>query len=182
MLRRLKPERRDAPLRYRERKELKFLEDLRTPLPKLLLDTTVYVDQLQGRFPEEAEIVLRAGNLWHSAVTEAELSALVGLLDPAHLNTAHAIKQVIALIEQRPAHRTITPDREVWQESGVLAGLLARLQGSAKEERRKALSDSLIFLSAMKAGCAVLTRNIFDFDLLMQLEPRGAAVFYGRTA
>jgi predicted nucleic acid-binding protein len=89
---------------------------------------------------------------------------------------------VIASIEQRPAHRTIMPDREVWQEAGVLAGLLARLQGCAKGERRKALNDSLIFLSAMKAGCAVLTRNISDFDLLMQLEPRGAAVFYGRTA
>lgn len=36
----------------------------------------------------------------------------------------------------------------------------------------------LISLTAAKHGCAVLTRNVADFDLLMQLAPGGKAVFY----
>jgi len=36
----------------------------------------------------------------------------------------------------------------------------------------------LIFLTASRNGCVVLTRNVSDFDLLMQLDPKGHAVFY----
>jgi predicted nucleic acid-binding protein len=182
VLRRLKPERHTAGLRPRNHKKLSFIEDVRGSLPKLLLDTTVYIDELQGCLPESVEIALRAGSLWHSTVTEAELSALAGLLNPAHPDAARAIAQVVASIERRPDYRTINPDRLAWQEAGVLAGLLARLQGYRKGERRKALNDALIFLSATKAGCTVLTRNISDFDLLMQLDPQGSVFFYQRSA
>jgi len=177
-LRRLKPEKHRKPLAYRDRSRLRFLKSLKPPFPKLLLDTTVYIDALQGRLPDDVEIALRAGSLWHSAVTEAELAALAGLLDPAHPDTARAIAQVAASIDLRPAHRILTPDRDTWREAGILAGLLARLQGYGKNERRKALNDALIFLSASRNGCAVLTRNVSDFDLLMQLDARGQAVFY----
>jgi hypothetical protein len=43
------------------------------------------------------------------------------------------------------------------------------------------LNDALIYLSAAKHGCSVLTRNITDFDLLMQIAPTGNAVFYDRS-
>lgn len=165
-------------LSYRDRSQLRFLPSLKPPFPKFLLDTTVYIDALQGRLPDDAEIALRAGSLWHSTVTEAELAAIAGLLDPAHPDTAHAIAQVAASIEQRPAHRILTPDRDTWREAGIVAGLLARLQRYGKNERRKALNDALIFLTAAKHGCVVLTANVSDFDLLMQLDPRGRAVFY----
>jgi predicted nucleic acid-binding protein len=165
-------------LSYRDRSQLRFLPSLKPPFPKFLLDTTVYIDALQGRLPDDAEIALRAGSLWHSTVTEAELAAIAGLLDPAHPDTAHAIAQVAASIELRPAHRILTPDRDTWREAGIVAGLLARLQRYGKNERRKALNDALIFLTAAKHGCVVLTANVSDFDLLMQLDPRGRAVFY----
>jgi predicted nucleic acid-binding protein len=160
---------------------LPFLAQVAPAYPKLLLDTTVYIDALQGRLEEQAEIALRAGSLWHCTVTEAELAALSGLLDPLVPGTQEAVKQVAASIEQRPAHRILNPDRDVWREAGVLAGLLARLQGYGRRERRKALNDALIFLTAAKNGCAVLTRNLADFDLLMQLDSRGRAIFYQRT-
>lgn len=121
---------------------------------------------------------MRAGNLWHSTVTEAELAAIAGLLDPAHPETAGAVTQVAASINLRPTHRILSPDREAWREAGMLAGLLARLQGYGKSQRGKALNDALIFLTAAKNGCAVLTRNIAEFDLLMQLDKRGQAIFY----
>lgn len=177
-LRRLKPEKQRSGLTYRNRSQLRFLSSLKPPFPKLLLDTTVYIDALQGRLPEYAEDVLRAWSLWHSAVTESELAALAVLLDPAHPDTAWAVAQVAASIDLRPAHRILTPDREVWREAGILAGLLARLQGYGKSERRKALKDALIFLTAERNGCVVLTRNASDFDLLMQLDANGQAVFY----
>lgn len=177
-LRRIKPLKHRKRLAYRDPAQLLFLPDLRPPFPKLLLDTCVYIDVLQNRFPSDTEVVLRAGSLWHSAVTEAELSALAGLLDPAHPETAAVIAQVGASLDARPPHRILTPDREIWREAGILAGLLARLQHYGKPERRKALNDALIFLTALKYGCVVLTRNLAEFDLLLQLEPKGRAVFY----
>jgi predicted nucleic acid-binding protein len=177
-LRKLKPDKRLTTLAYRDRAQLSFLASLKLPLPKLLLDTTVYIDALQGRLLDDMEVALRAASLWHSSVTEAELAALAGLLDPTHPETSLAIAQVAASIDLRPGHRILTPDRETWREAGILAGLLARLQKYGKDEQRKALNDALIFLTAAKNGCVVLTRNLSDFDLLMQLDPRGQAVFY----
>lgn len=176
-LRRLKPEKHLKPLRPRDRSALVFVDQLQRPLPKLLLDTTVYIDELQGKLPREVEVSLRLAEVWHSTVTEAELSALGGLLDPVHANTRNAIQQVLASVERRPAHRILNPDRQAWREAGILAGLLARLQKYGKAEQRRALNDALIFLSAAQHGCVVVTRNISDFDLLMQLAP-GKAVFY----
>lgn len=177
-LRRLKPEKHRKRLVNRNHSQLPYLSSLKPPIPKLLLDTTVTIDALQGRLPESVQIALRAGNLWHSTVTEAELAALAGLLDPLHPGTQQVIAQIAASVELRPAHRVLAPDRDTWREAGILAGLLARLQQYGKNERRKALNDALIFLTAAKNGCAVLTRNISDFDLLMQLDPRGHAIFY----
>ena len=127
------------------------------------------------------EVSLRLVESWHSTVTEAELTALAGLLDPTQPNSRLAVQLVLASVERRPDHRILNPDREVWREAGILAGLLARLQNYGKAEQRRALNDALIFLSAAKSGCVVLTRNITDFDLLTQLFANGRAVFYDRT-
>ena len=176
-LRRLKPSERRSSLEYRQRSELPFIAEA-SSLPKLLLDTTVYVDELQGKLPRDVELAVRSASLWHSTVTECELSALAGLLNPAHPGTAHAIDQVLASIEKRPSHRIVNPDREVWRDAGILAGLLARLRQYGKAEQRKTLNDALILLSAAKAGLTVLTRNISDFDLLLQLATYSKALFY----
>jgi predicted nucleic acid-binding protein len=88
--------------------------------------------------------------------------------------------QAAAVIERRPAHRTIAPDREAWLVAGILAGLLARLQGYGRADRRRSLNDALIFATARKHGMTVLTRNTGDFDLLQQLDPSGRLLFYER--
>lgn len=177
-LRRLKPEKYLKGPVYRDSSELRFVSTLKPPFPKFLLDTTVYIDALQGSLSEEVEIALRAGSLWHCTVTEAELSSLSGLLDPTRSETKAVVAQIAASIERRPEHRILNPDREAWREAGILAGLLARLQRYGRGEQRKALNDALIFLTAAKHGCAVLTRNVSDFDLLTQLDVRGRAIFY----
>jgi predicted nucleic acid-binding protein len=176
-LRRLKLSERRATLHHRQRSELPFVAEVRSAT-QLLLDTTVYIDELQGKLPRDVEWAIRSANLWHSSVTECELAALAGLLSPDHPETPHAINQVLASIERRPGHRIVNPDREVWRDAGVLAGLLARLQQYGKAEQRKSLNDALIFLSAAKTGLTVLTRNLSDFDLLLQLAPYGKVLFY----
>ena len=177
-LRRLKPEKRRAQLKPRAESDLDFIETASKKPRKLLYDTTVYIDILQNRFPQSGELMLRAAEAWHSPVTEAELSAAIGLLDPAHLETREIVGQISAVIERRPGYRTIVPDPEIWREAGILSGILALLQGYGKDHRRRALNDALLFASARKHGCVVLTRNIVDFDLLEQLDPSGRVLFY----
>src|SRR5437016_6775139 len=56
---------------------------------------------------------------------------------------------------------------------GILSGTLARLQGYKSDQRRRVLNDALLFATARKHGCSVLTRNVVDFDFLQQLDPSG---------
>lgn len=176
-LRRLKPDKHQKPLKHRAESDLDFLGRASRPA-KLLYDTTVYIDILQNRFPGDGELILRAAEAWHSAVTESELARACGVLDPAHSETRQIVAQIVAIIERRPTYRTIVPDSEVWREAGILSGTLARLQGIAKDQRRRILNDALLFASARKYGCTVLTRNVIDFDLLQQLDPSGRVLFY----
>jgi predicted nucleic acid-binding protein len=177
-LRRLKPEKHRTQLKNRAESELKFIETSTDHSRKLLYDTTVYIDILQNRFPQRGDAMLRAAEAWHSPVTEAELAAAIGLLNPARPETFRIIGQIIEVVERRPSYRTINADAEIWREAGILSGVLARLQGYGREERRRALNDALLFASARKHGCAVLTRNVADFDLLEQLDPSGKVLFY----
>ena len=168
-LRRLKTDKHRAQLNPRAESELEFIGTTSHRFPKLLYDTTVYIDILQGRFPQQGEAMLRATEVWHSPVTEGELAATCGLLDPAPSQTPKIIKQVAAVIERRPSYRTLTPDPEIWREAGVLSGTLARTQ---------VLNGALLFATARKYRCAVLSRNVRDFDLLQQLDPSGKVMFY----
>jgi predicted nucleic acid-binding protein len=177
-LRRLKPDKHRAQLNPRAESELEFIGTTSHRPPQLLYDTTVYIDILQGRFPQPGEAMLRATEAWHSPVTEGELAATCGLLDPAHSQTPKIIEQVAAVIERRPSYRTLTPDPEIWREAGVLSGTLARTQGYGTEQRRRVLNDALLFATARKYGCALLSRNVRDFDLLQQLDPSGEVMFY----
>jgi predicted nucleic acid-binding protein len=177
-LRRLKPNKHRAQLKPRTKSELKFIETSTQRPAKLLYDTTVYIDILQGRFPQQGEAMLRATEAWHSPVTEAELAAACEVLDPVHSQTRQITEQVVAVINRRPPYRTITPDSEIWWEAGILSGILARVQGYGNEQRRRVLNDALLFASGRKYGCTVLTRNIRDFDLLEQLDPSGRVLFY----
>jgi predicted nucleic acid-binding protein len=177
-LRHFKPEKRGKPLQRRHDSELEFIETTTFRPAKLLYDTTVYIDILQRRFPRAGEFMLRAVEAWHSAVSEAELAAACGMLEPTHPGTRNVVEEITAVIDQRPIQRTITPDRATWREAGILSGLLARLQGYSKDQRRHVLNDALVYVTARRFGCAVLTRNISDFDFLQQLDPFGNVVFY----
>jgi predicted nucleic acid-binding protein len=177
-LRRNRPEKRNKPLQRRPDSALEFIDTTAARPAKLLYDTTVYIDILQDRFPREGELMLRAVDAWHSAVSEAELAAACGLLDPDHPQTSKVIEEIAALIDRRPVQRTVMPDRNVWREAGILSGVLARLLGYGKDPRRRTLNDALLYVTARRSGCTVLTRNVSDFDFLQQLDPAGRVLFY----
>jgi hypothetical protein len=40
------------------------------------------------------------------------------------------------------------------------------------------MNDALLFVTARRHGCTVLTRNFGDFDFLQQLDPAGRVLFY----
>jgi predicted nucleic acid-binding protein len=177
-IRRYKPEKHTRPLQRRADSELDFLETIRVKPAKLLYDTTVYIDVLRDQFPMTGQLMLRAVEAWHSPVTEAELISAVGLLEPHHSRTRPVIDKIAAVIDQRPMQRTIVPDVIVWREASILSGILARLQGFDKGQRRRLVNDALLFVTARRHGCTLLTRNVSDFDLMQQLEPAGRVLFY----
>ncbi len=166
-----------AKLTRRDRAELDFVTNLKDS-PELLLDTTVYIDELQSKLPADLELGLYAANIWHSTITECELATIAGLLDPTHKDSATIVERVLRSIDERSPSRIVNPDRDTWRAAGILSGTLARLQQYGKADQHRALNDCLIFLSAAKHGLTVLTRNIADYDLLLQLAPHGKAVFY----
>jgi len=164
----------------RSKSQLDYLDRV-VAIPKLLYDSTVYIDLLQDRFPRSLDGLLKAADSWHSTVTEAELLATCGLLRPDHADTPKVIAKVRASIESRQEYRILSPDREVWAAAGILSAILSRLQQRSRTDRILLLNDALLLETARKHGLAVLTRNAKDFDLLQQLEPSARVLFYDRT-
>jgi predicted nucleic acid-binding protein len=147
----------------------------------LLIDTTVYIDVLQGRSPAAVDDLLRYRSIFHSAVCLAELTHAFGRLDPANRGTKTALTEIAGAVGRDiPRHRLFAPDVDTWGKAGMLAGKALRLAGIAvgQGQERKLLNDCLIYLQARKVGAAILTGNIRDFDVLERLVPGGAVIFY----
>ncbi len=179
-LRSLKPQRRTAGLERRPDSALSWAGDEPPVGGPLLLDTSVYLDVLQGRTPEAIDELLTYRLCHHSAACLAELSHVFGRLDPAHAETRSVLKVVADTIDDIPAHRLHAPDAATWGRAGMLAGLLFRLSRLPKGEghERRFLNDALIFHQAGLLGATVLTANIRDFDSLSQLVPSVRVIFY----
>jgi predicted nucleic acid-binding protein len=144
----------------------------------LLLDTCVYIDQMQGRAPGLVEQLIDTRQVNHSTVAIQELMHTVGVLDPDDPRTAGVVEAVSGQIEATPEHRVFAPDAEVLGRAALLAGILSRLQGYARDAKLKALQDCVLFLQAQKLGFAVLTANVAEFDPLLRLVPTGRVLFY----
>ncbi|MEI9425939.1 hypothetical protein O7A70_33165 [Mesorhizobium sp. Cs1299R1N1] len=179
-LRSLKPQVRTAGLQRRPDSALSWAGEEPPIGGVLLLDTSVYLDVLQGRSPEAVDDLLNYRLCHHSAVCLAELTHVFGRLDPAHATTKSVLKAVEDTIEDIPGHRLHAPDVTAWGRAGMLAGLLFRLSHlpAGQGHERRFLNDALIFHQAGLLGAAVLTGNIRDFDYLNQLVPSVRVLFY----
>lgn len=174
-VRRVRPQRKSAPLVRRSESDLAFAADAPAAGAELLLDTCVYVDVLQGKTPPEVDRLLRTRIVNHSTVALAELTHSFGRLDPTHKGTRAALKEIGAVIEDIPRHRLAPPSGNAFGEAGMLAGLAARLTGAGGIEL---LNDALLYLQAREAGFAVLTANVSHFDGFEQLMPGADLLFY----
>jgi predicted nucleic acid-binding protein len=158
--------------------DLPFAGDEAEPGNALLLDTTVYIDRMQGKAPDVIQGLVDVRTVNHSTIAVVELMHTVGRLDPAHGETANVVTQTRKAIQGMPGHRLFEPDAETLGRAAVLAGILSRTQGYASDDRLRALHDCVLFLQALKLGFIVLTRNIKDYDFLLQMVPDGRALFY----
>lgn len=184
-LRLLKPQLRTTCPSPRPDEQLPWVEDAPLIAGPLLLDTTVYLDLLQGSTPREVDRLLQMRTCNHSAVSLTELTHAFGRLDPTHPETKTVLRELRELVtEDIPPHRLFPPEDDVWGAAGILSGLAIRLRKMPKNQghESKLLHDALLYLQARKLGCAVLTRNIGDFDLLNQLLPSGQILFYRRAS
>jgi predicted nucleic acid-binding protein len=146
----------------------------------LLLDTCVYIDQMQDRSPRLLDDLIARRQVHHSTVAIQELMHAVGVLRPSDARTAGVIAQIGKLIKAMPPYRIFAPDIEVFGRAALLSGILCRLQGYEKDGKLRALQDCTLFLQARKLGLVVMTANVSDFDILLQLIPSGRALFYRR--
>ena len=152
----------------------------------LLLDTCVYIDQMQGRAPRLVEQLIDTRQVNHSTVAIQELMRGIGVLDPPDdpRRTVAVVEAVSGQIEAMPEHRVFAPDAEVLGRAALLAGILSRLQGYARDGKLKELQRLRRVLLPVhrrgmgKLGFAVLTANVAEFDLLLQLVPTGRVLLY----
>lgn len=178
-IRAIKPQRKRAALTRRSDGALTWVSGQPRIGGPLLLDTTVYVDVASGRSPVDLDELLKTRTLYHSSVALAELTHAFGRLDPGHPDTRTSLRVLGDTIADIPAHRLFDPEVDVWGAAGMLAGAFARLSGAAASlPGRSVLNDALLYLQARKLGCALLSGNVRDFDLLNQLMPDGAVLLY----
>src|SRR5271163_4964009 len=143
-------------------------------------DSCVYIDQMQDRSPPALDDLIAQRQINHSTVAIQELMHSVGALHPTDARTAGAIAEIGKQIKAMPRHRIFAPDSEVLERAALLSGILCRLQGYERDGKLRALQDCVLFLQAQKLGLVVLTANVGDYDLLLQLIPTGRALFYRR--
>lgn len=112
------------------------------------------------------------------SVAIQDLLHAVGRLDPADPRTENNVANIMRLVEGIPTHRLLRPDLDVLTDAAVYAGILCRLRGYQKDNRKKALSDCTLFLQARKLGLTLVSANVEEFDLLQQMQPEGRVLFY----
>lgn len=171
---------RRTTLARRDDGDLPFARDGTGAGPALLLDTCVYIDQLKGSTPSFLDGLIERRRVNHSSVAVQELMRMVGVLDPDDPRTATVTVAISRLIRAMRPYRAVVPDLETLGRAALLAGVLCRIQGYAAQNRLRALQDCVLFLQAQRLGFTVLTRNVADFDYLLQLLPNARALFYRR--
>ena len=160
--------------------ELPFVDEDRIAGQALLLDTCVYIDQLKDRSPEILDRLIATRQVKHSSVAIQELMHTVGVLDPDDRRTPTVVGGIRGLIRSMPPHRIFAPDVDVLGRAALLSGIVCRLQGYAADYKLRSLHDCVLLLHAQKLGLTLLTANVADFDVLLQLLRSGRVLFYRR--
>ena len=158
--------------------ELPFVDTSLIGGQGLLLDTCVYIDQMQDRSAQVLDDLIARRQVNHSTVAIQELMHTVDVLNPSDKRSAGAIAEIGEQIKPMPPHRIFAPDIEVLGRAALLSGILYRLQGYERDGKLRALQDCVLFLQAQKLGLVALTATVSDYDILLRLIPTGRVLFY----
>lgn len=184
------------PLPYRRRDALPYDPGAVRPDDELMLDTTVYVDRVRRALPAPIRDLIVEQRILHSGIACAELSVVVGVLDPADPTTPGYRDPIMRALDAMDEEALTAPSAAAWTEAGVLAGILARSQGLVgrravaestverccrRGRQRSLLHDVLIFLSAAEQGAVLVSRNKRHMDLLLQVRPEVRVLLYDRA-
>jgi len=164
----------------REAADLPFVA-LSGPGSPLLLDSTVYIDRLQGRLPQMVKDLLETRLIQHSTVCMQELMYPIGRLDPRDERTAATTEAIGRAVRLMQSHRLVAPDPDMAGRGALMGGVLSRIRNYERGDTLRAVNDCILFLQAAKLGLTLLTRNISDFDYLLQMMPAGRVLFYRRS-
>jgi predicted nucleic acid-binding protein len=147
----------------------------------VMLDTTVYLDALKPPgLPAAIRTLLARNIVLHCAIACAELAVSIGHLDPGHPATARHRAPLQDILRRMAPTRIIAPSADAWTEAAVIAGILARVQGHPRENRRAVLNDALMLLAAIEASSVLISRNIRHMDLLLRFRPDAQVLLYDR--
>jgi predicted nucleic acid-binding protein len=146
----------------------------------ILPDSCFYIDALKGLVPAGIAALVRTPPLCllHCSVCRAELAAGSAKLPSGDPRTPLSRARIAAMLARMPSEQLVGPSQAAWDGAGALAGTLARTQGLAKGAHLALLLDAAILLAAVERKAAVITANVRDFDLLLQLRPDAKVLFY----
>jgi predicted nucleic acid-binding protein len=178
LTRRNDPDRWITPLSRRRDADLPFHADALPRQALVLLDTSVYIDELQRKLPSEISALLLRASFLHSSVARAEIAFSIGRLAPKDPRTRDRRALLEQLLDRMPARRRVAPSNGAWLEAALLVGILARVQRYDIAARQRLLNDALIFMTAREHGATLVSRNVVDFDFLSTLRPDVKVLFY----
>jgi hypothetical protein len=145
----------------------------------LLLDTTVYVDGMKrAGLPDAIQALLANHMIRHSALCVGELSFGFGRLDPSHPGTPRNQTAIAAALDRFAPGDFVDLSPSGWATAGALAGSLARMQGFAQDRRRALFVDAALFVTAQELGLTLVSGNLTDMDLLLQIGGPASVLLY----
>ncbi len=167
-------------LRRRPDAELPFDPEAVGARAAILPDSCFYIDALKGLVPEPVAALVRTPlrRLLHSAICRAELAAGAAKLPEGDARTPGSRARIAGMLDRMPREQVVQPTPAAWDEAGALAGTLARTQGLAKGAHLALVLDAAILLTAAERDAVVVSANVGDFDLLLQLRPQARVLFY----
>jgi predicted nucleic acid-binding protein len=131
------------------------------PARKVVFDTNVYIEAIQGGPPSQAyqHILAALPRTYLSAVVVQELTT--GALDTVG---ERLVGRFIQRTEQ--TGRIVTPTYADWKEAGMVLARIGRREPGQRTRIPRLVNDVLLALSARQIGATLYTFNREDFALI----------------
>lgn len=114
----------------------------------------------------------------HSALSIGELAFGFGRLEPDHRDTGQNRSVIAGILDEISYDSLVDLSPGGWARAGVLAGSLARMQGFALDRRRELFIDAALFVTAQELGLTLVSGNLSDMDLLLQVGGEAHVLLY----